>query len=394
MTDEATSLPLSQEQETQTQYVARTRFVYRYAYARSADSRTANESGQDYLLIREDAQRLVFALCDGVSQSFMGDIAARLLGNALVDWLWKHPDLRDVTLLQQELDQFLYALTDSASEQVMAFRLPEDLSPLVRDVLEQKRALGSESTFVAGQLNIVAEQWTLVWMGDSRIRLWSTEGAEHTACLGDTFHTGERWSSSRGPVGQVHAFTDPIQNITNIAVYSDGFSLLDQYANLKFKSNKLDELIGLAGDAPTSDDITFLEIKLRDVTQTKQSVIPISPVQFEVHCDTSKGAEIPQTADDMDQDVSWTRKSSSQSITPDYFEQQTSTRKEDPYVSVETTDSSPLSRYANVPGHILRVLMPETQVRSIPPDLLVILGIVAVAIVILIGVVTVVLIAR
>ena len=64
-------------------------FSFRYAYARSKDSQINNESGQDYITWRDNSEKLVFALCDGVSKSFFGEIGAKLLGNMLVSWLWE-----------------------------------------------------------------------------------------------------------------------------------------------------------------------------------------------------------------------------------------------------------------------------------------------------------------
>src|SRR3954469_7654453 len=62
--------------------------TWRYAYARSADCRRAGQVGQDFLTIRCDGRAVAFAVCDGVGQSFFGEIAAGLLGSALLDWLW------------------------------------------------------------------------------------------------------------------------------------------------------------------------------------------------------------------------------------------------------------------------------------------------------------------
>src|SRR5512138_1232221 len=62
-------------------------FAYRYAYYRSTETRAAGDPGQDYLTFLQTGQSFVFALCDGVSQSFFGELAARALGNSLVQWL-------------------------------------------------------------------------------------------------------------------------------------------------------------------------------------------------------------------------------------------------------------------------------------------------------------------
>ena len=83
MTDD-TIVRVSQEQDTPVIAEQRRVYGYRYAYNRSADSQAHHDKGQDYLTFHENGKRLVFALCDGVSQSFYGDLAAYLLGDALV----------------------------------------------------------------------------------------------------------------------------------------------------------------------------------------------------------------------------------------------------------------------------------------------------------------------
>ena len=55
-----------------------------YLYSRSVDSINGNTVGQDYLVFKQGEHDLTFAVCDGVGQSFMGDLSARLLGDRLV----------------------------------------------------------------------------------------------------------------------------------------------------------------------------------------------------------------------------------------------------------------------------------------------------------------------
>jgi len=219
----------------------RERFGYRYAYARSADSRTANDPGQDYLTLREDGRRLAFVLCDGVSQSFYGDLAAQFLGDALVEWLWnRNPPNPEA--FREELADFLDALVETATARVAAYSLPDSLPPMVRQVLEEKRALGSETTFVAGLLDTDAGVLLLAWMGDSRLRLWGKEG-ELTDRLGDTFHTQERWSTRRGRIGELHTTWMPLSGLRYLMVYSDGLARLDRLMARHFRDRSIQSII-------------------------------------------------------------------------------------------------------------------------------------------------------
>lgn len=271
MSDHNRSLKVPQDQETPVQVARGQNLAYRFAYARAAETRAAGDLGQDYLAVREGEQAFVFALCDGVSQSFFGDLAARYLGDALVAWLGEHlPFTMDSEAVRTALTDHLQGLIASATEQVQRQSLPPDIPPMLRDVLEEKRALGSESTFVCGRIDLpggdfLAGRLVLAWMGDSRLRLWGSAG-ESTADLGGVFETAQRWSSRRGLVGgNLNVFVAPLahkgRRINRLAAYSDGLAALDNRD--KSPSNRaLQDVIACAGEAAASDDIAFLEIWL------------------------------------------------------------------------------------------------------------------------------------
>src|SRR5215210_3778356 len=112
-------LQVAQDRETPVQTGSMSAFSWRYAYARSADTRTAGDPGQDYLTFRYDDTTFAFALCDGVSQSFFGDLSARLLGDALLEWVWQDlPAGADSQKIQTDLSSKLKALTPHASNLV------------------------------------------------------------------------------------------------------------------------------------------------------------------------------------------------------------------------------------------------------------------------------------
>lgn len=265
------SIRVAQEHETPVTTLECTGYRCRYAYARSADSQAAGDVGQDRLVLRAADRLLLFALCDGVSQSFMGDLAARLLADALMDWLEAERH-SDSLALHASLTDRLSALATEVQPHVEGFTLPDDLAPLLRDVLMQKRALGSESTFIAGALDLEQRRLVLAWMGDSRIRLWGRED-ERTSELGATFHTNERWSSQHGAVGVPHVAVLPLAGITRLLCYSDGLAILD-HQRAVLSSNDLDALIATAGEAPTSDDVSFLEVCLDPELPEEQDTLP------------------------------------------------------------------------------------------------------------------------
>ena len=145
----AKSLKVPQDRETPVQFMRDSVFAHRWAYARSAETMAAGDVGQDYLTLRHDDRKFVFALCDGVSQSFYGNIAACVLGSALVAWLWNDLPLSgDDAAIGSALNNRLLSLTTPATQLVKKYPLPTNLANMHREVLEQKRDLGSDSTFV------------------------------------------------------------------------------------------------------------------------------------------------------------------------------------------------------------------------------------------------------
>ena len=245
-------------------------FSVRCAYERAAESRENSEVGQDVLAIMRREGSFVFALCDGVSQSFCGDIAARILGLALVDFLSTDTEhILDSVTFKARLTYILALLTTRATKRVNRRRLGAELPALQREVLEEKRHLGSESTFVCARIDqpsadVPLGRITFAWMGDSRLRFWGPKG-ERTAELGDTFKTFERWSSARGLLeGEPHTFVDSLvkdgnYQVLRILAYSDGIAGLDQCSE-SLTNADLSALINSANGSASSDDISVIEV--------------------------------------------------------------------------------------------------------------------------------------
>src|SRR5207249_4736565 len=98
----------------------------------------------------------VFEVCDGVGQSFYGDLASRLLGELLSDWLSSLvvSSTPSVSELRAALAMFLGEATVKATAAVDAMPLPSDTPPILEEVLNDKRKSGSESTFVCGRIDL------------------------------------------------------------------------------------------------------------------------------------------------------------------------------------------------------------------------------------------------
>ena len=123
--------------ETPVTFVSAPEAYVRFAYSRSSDSMANQIEGQDYLCFRHNDQRLAFAVCDGVGSSFCGNLAARILGDGLLDWLWSL-DIAYVggqAALMEAAGSFLNKLQKQAQHEVEAYEIPEEITGLVRQAL-------------------------------------------------------------------------------------------------------------------------------------------------------------------------------------------------------------------------------------------------------------------
>jgi hypothetical protein len=227
--------------------------VIRAVYARSRDAARADASGQDFVAYAHDKGRIVFAVCDGVSQSFFGDLAARFLGMKLVE------RLAECGL--DDLEPALQRWTTSASALVAAQPLSESLPFMVRESLERKRDVGSETMFVAGVVDLDAGTLAACWMGDMRLRLWDPNGQE-IDIPGAIWETRERWSTRHGPKnGAPRQVTMPLDGIAHVSAHSDGFS--DPRGPIsRFAPDELDALVRTLA---MTDDVSLLDIMLTRV---------------------------------------------------------------------------------------------------------------------------------
>lgn len=238
------------------------RFVCRYAYGRAMESLVQGEKGQDFVGVHMDGNSCNFVLCDGVGQSYQGDFAARFLGNTLLDWLGTTREWSSAAFTS-----FMQEITVSASEQLKQLTPPGEVPALLREVLEDKQRLGSQTMYICGRIELPTARkrqgriW-MAWQGDSRLRFWKND-VEISEYFHATMLTNERWSTLTGPVGgSPHVYQTRLEYglPMRLQLYTDGLDDLDPIRQLL-----PDEQIQILLDAPHTggleDDAAFLELQ-------------------------------------------------------------------------------------------------------------------------------------
>ncbi len=255
---------LPQDRETHPTWEESQGLRWRYAFGRAAETRASNDVGQDCVVLARGQNCLSFCVTDGVSQSFFGDLAAAALADDLVDWLDGLSPGLPVEQMRPSLHARLEQLRAEVTRDVQAQPLPADLPGMLRQVLEQKRSLGSESMYACGRIWLPGEQVSdgylvLSWLGDVRCRVWQS----HQELRLEGFRTENRWSSSRGMLGTPGLFVTPLLSgvgrIQRLAIYSDGLEVLD--GSQDFPDNdSLALIIAELSRNPKSDDVSLVEV--------------------------------------------------------------------------------------------------------------------------------------
>lgn len=239
----------------------------RFAYSRSSESMASQIEGQDYLCFRHNDQRFAGVVCDGVGSSFCGNLAARILGDNLLDWFWGL-DIAYVgrpEALGESATAYLNKLQKQAQIEVEEYEIPGEITGLIRQALESQRDYGSEAIFAAVRIDhpsamIPDGLVSILWMGDTTIRALNHEGRDHD--LGGDFANANRWSTVRGARGEMGVWMNSLKEVGRVLAHTDGLSAhADQLQ--AYSDDHLDREIRAGSRLPTSDDVAFLDVVLR-----------------------------------------------------------------------------------------------------------------------------------
>ena len=186
-------------------------------FKKCQESHLQNEPSQDSLSLIWGESQIVAVLCDGVSQSFYGNLAAYEVSTQLSRYLW---DNRNRCVSAHEVTMFLNSLQKEIATLVQRQQLPENLPPIVRNVLEKRREYGSETVLAACVIETQRSFADVYVLGNIRVT-WRGKGdTSRTRVLPDR----ERWSSKHGCKGIPEVRYWHIQPFISLSLLSDGLA--------------------------------------------------------------------------------------------------------------------------------------------------------------------------
>jgi len=247
-------------------------FKLRYASLRSSESREMGQANQDYLAVHVRESSISFAVCDGVSQSFFGEFAAKFLGQNLLDWLGeKMLKAVEPKVLIQDLYSFLTGVVNEATHAISGYGIDGELPALLHEVLEEKKRMGSEATFVCGRVDLPGEDFprgrgVFSWLGNTRLRL-GRDNVWGVMITKEPDKNRGRWSTRRGLISgrfslaSLEMAKGEAYRFNRVLVYTDGLCVLDGVTT-RPSDEEMDRILKEVSDAQDGDDATLLEIEI------------------------------------------------------------------------------------------------------------------------------------
>jgi DNA-directed RNA polymerase specialized sigma24 family protein len=248
-------------------------FHVRTAFHPSRECQQHGQPAQDYLTYAASRSAIWWAVADGVSGSFCGDIAARVAADAVVAWLsGVSLAAADGRVLDAELCRVLAGAVSEGGGAVGAAQLPAGLHPVLRASLERLRAAGSESMIACGRIERETADpdrlsFFVASLGDMRTR-WQRDGEAGELAR----RTEDRWSSRLGIVGHPSCLLVAGASRLHLMAYSDGLAAIDDRGELT--TAELEDRIEAARAAPTSDDLCLFEVWSREPSHLREALPP------------------------------------------------------------------------------------------------------------------------
>ncbi len=257
------------EKETLTSHLLNGILNLRVFSQRCRESQAQALVNQDYVLVsaQQDASSVCFCVCDGVSNSYRGEFAARYLGSRLVEWLQTLPMFQwTYTSWKSQLGGLLRTWASEAHQEVLQIELPEGLPDLVREVLEELRATqGSETVFLCGRINRAYRsrptdkpqtvEIFLCWMGNVTAHLFVTN--ENCIILGGEDDSVGGWSTGRGPRGKLHTWHTGLTTLDQLIIHTDGLNRIQRQLP-ELDNEALQRLARRLLSLPQNDDMSAL----------------------------------------------------------------------------------------------------------------------------------------
>ena len=219
-----------------------------------------NEDGLGWLVDPEGLY--AFVVCDGVSRSFAGHLAADYITRVLRIKLFEWVRAGEAFQLQDVMDE-LNGWKNAVQEMVERHPLPVDVDPMTMEIIRERLRKGSQAVFFAACIDRrpnVEQRSLFVWMGNTKGQVFDPEG-RHLLDLDLMKDDSIRWSSLEGCRGEPLVGMIPTEKVSLLVIWSDGIDeAAEVLRDLRLRNSEAKdaELIARMESQTFSDDASLL----------------------------------------------------------------------------------------------------------------------------------------
>ena len=252
-------------------------YVFNYVFIPNTANQSGNSRGEDALFFTEYQKEIIAIVCDGVSQSCFGDIAAKNVTDALYqEWAklmlqksFSHDSIEAQTYKFIKKALFTAGYATAIDVQAKLDNMPN--STIKELLIDANNNSGSQSTFA---FCFTFKQYLIcAWMGNTRIMFHGNELEQQINDTDPRFSNDKiRFSShtdilkkSGGMRGEPVIEIIDLQNCSSwrIVIHSDALEeskTLFYQQPVTYNANEKQSYDNICWDASEQDDTTLLEI--------------------------------------------------------------------------------------------------------------------------------------
>ncbi len=255
-------------------------------YRRCLDFDPKDIEGQDFCGYWLENGWLVAVVADGVSQSFMGHLAADECGRGILEILWKRHGQDTST---EALVDGLQTRQPQLAERVAKWEISPGVPEMVRFELEKKRGTtGSQTVFAAVSMDLRAGRGEVFILGDVTATVATADGSRKELAA----DARGRWSSARGMRGELARHE--VQDIVSLMLHSDGTG--NDWGSDPLAVEVEENFAGLAQEMAGRDDLSFVAMRIQPKDRAERGVEPKSEPLRGLRSPAA-GAETPSSVD-------------------------------------------------------------------------------------------------
>ncbi|HEX9990895.1 MAG TPA: protein phosphatase 2C domain-containing protein [Chloroflexia bacterium] len=237
-----------------------------YFFQKSADAMETGAKNEDSIAwdVDPSGEIVTFVVCDGVGGSYLGHVAARFLAQRLASGFktWAQTASPEDMFTGEELQRQLDRWRESGQALLEKQPVSTDISPLLAEVLKNRKRDGSHAVFFCGYIDLrPGRNSFFAWMGNVTGQVFDVQG-KGLLDLSKMKDDRVRWTTAHGCLGTPQVSWIQTSRIRRVLVTSDGLEEIFGRLSRVYKRSDYAAVVAKLREKSYSDDASMLSLWL------------------------------------------------------------------------------------------------------------------------------------